>query len=72
MDSVNDLGQRFIPLFPFSAIPSQNTAKIALILNSIDPSIGGVLISGPKGSGKSLLVKSFSDMLPEIDYIDGW
>lgn len=71
MDSVNDLGQRFIPLFPFSAIPSQNTAKIALILNSIDPSIGGVLISGPKGSGKSLLVKSFSDMLPEIDYIDG-
>jgi Mg-chelatase subunit ChlI/Mg-chelatase subunit ChlD len=56
-------------VFPFNAIIGQENVKTILILNAIDPSIGGALISGPKGTGKSLLVKSFADVLPEIELI---
>ena len=56
-------------VYPFSAIVGQETVKTALIMNAVDPTIGGVLISGPKGSGKSLLVKAFSQVLPDINYV---
>ncbi|MFB0543709.1 MAG: ATP-binding protein, partial [Candidatus Bathyarchaeia archaeon] len=59
------------PVYPFTAVVGQETVKTALILNAIDPTIGGVLISGPKGSGKSLLVRAFSQVLPDIEYVDG-
>ena len=55
--------------YPFTAIVGQETVKTALILNAIDPTIGGVLISGPKGSGKSLLVEAFSQVLPDIEHV---
>jgi Mg-chelatase subunit ChlI/Mg-chelatase subunit ChlD len=56
-------------IYPFTAIVGQEPVKRALILNAIDPTIGGVLISGPKGTGKSLIVKAFSQILPEIEVV---
>jgi Mg-chelatase subunit ChlI/Mg-chelatase subunit ChlD len=58
------------PTYPFTAVVGQDKAKKALVLNAIDPTIGGVLVSGPKGSGKSLLVRSFSDVLPDVMHVE--
>ena len=58
-------------VFPFTAVIGQEKAKKALILNIIDPMLGGVLISGPKGSGKSTIVRALEDILPEIEYVEG-
>ncbi|MHA1330978.1 MAG: ATP-binding protein [Candidatus Hodarchaeales archaeon] len=54
---------------PFSMLVGLTDAKLALILAVIDPRIGGVLISGPKGTGKSTLVRSLPGILPEISYV---
>ena len=43
--------------FPFSAIVGQEQMKLALILTAIDPSIGGVLVFGDRGTGKSTIVR---------------
>ena len=51
--------------FPFTAIVGQNEMKNALILNVINPSIGGVLIRGEKGTAKSTAVRSLAELLPE-------
>ncbi|AEH45850.1 Magnesium chelatase [Thermodesulfatator indicus DSM 15286] len=58
-------------IYPFSAIVGQDEMKLALILNVIDPSIGGVLIRGEKGTGKSTIVRSLADILPEIEVVEG-
>ena len=55
--------------FPFSAIVGQETMKQALILTAIDPSIGGVLVFGERGTGKSTIVRSLTALLPEIKAI---
>ncbi len=57
--------------YPFSAIVGQNLMKLALILNIIDPSIGGVLIRGEKGTAKSTAVRSLANLLPEIKVVKG-
>ena len=57
--------------FPFSAIVGQETMKQALILTAIDPSIGGVLVFGERGTGKSTIVRSLTALLPEIKAIKG-
>lgn len=58
-------------IFPFTAIVDQEEMKLALILNVIDPSIGGVLIMGEKGTAKSTAVRALADLLPEIEAIKG-
>jgi len=50
-------------LFPFSAILGQNRMKIALILVVVDPKIGGVLLTGQQGTGKSTAVRSLQAFL---------
>ncbi|TAD80194.1 MAG: magnesium chelatase ATPase subunit I [Oscillatoriales cyanobacterium] len=45
--------------------------KLALMLNVIDPKIGGVLIVGDRGTGKSTTIRALADLLPEIDVVDG-
>src|SRR6476620_142097 len=52
--------------YPFSAIVVQDEMKLALILSVIDPQIGGVLIMGHRGTGKSTAVRALADLLPEI------
>ena len=50
--------------YPFSAIVGQKTMKQALILTAIDPLIGGVLVFGERGTGKSTIVRSLAALLP--------
>lgn len=54
------------PVYPFTAIVGQEEMKLALILNVIDPLIGGVLIMGHRGTGKSTAVRALADLLPPI------
>ena len=58
-------------VLPFTAIVGQETMKRALILNAINPGIGGVLIRGEKGTAKSTAVRALADVLPRIDVIRG-
>jgi Mg-chelatase subunit ChlI len=59
------------PVYPFAAIVGQNELKLALLLNAVNPHIGGLLIRGPKGTGKSTSVRSLADILPEVTVVDG-
>ena len=56
--------------YPFTAIVGQEKIKKALILNAINPMIGGVLLRGDKGTGKTTAVRSLVDILPEIEVSD--
>ncbi len=52
--------------FPFTAIVGQEEMKLSLILNIIDPRIGGVLVMGHRGTGKSTTVRALAEVLPQI------
>ena len=56
-------------VFPFTAFVGQEELKLALILLAINPRIGGVLIRGEKGTGKSALVRALADLLPPIEVV---
>jgi len=58
-------------VYPFAAIVGQEEMKLALLLNAINPQIGGLLIRGPKGTGKSTAVRALVDLLPEITIVKG-
>lgn len=58
-------------IFPFSAIVGQDQMKLGLILNVIDPGVGGLLIMGEKGTGKSTTVRALAELLPEMDVVAG-
>ena len=58
------------PVFPFTAIVGQEEMKLALILNVIDPKIGGVMIMGDRGTGKSTTIRAIADLLPAIEVVE--
>lgn len=58
-------------LFPFTRIVGQTDMKKALLLNVIDPGIGGVLIKGEKGTAKSTAVRSLAQVLPSRAVVEG-
>jgi len=60
-----------LPVYPFTAIVGQEEMKLSLLLNVIDPSIGGVLIMGHRGTGKSTAVRALADLLPQIARVRG-
>lgn len=57
--------------YPFAAIVGQEKMKKALILNIINPKLGGVLIRGEKGTAKSTAVRALAELLPERDQVEG-
>ena len=59
------------PSFPFTAIVGQTAMKRALLLNTVNPRIGGVLIRGKKGTAKSTAVRSLAALLPEVSVLQG-
>src|SRR4030043_144038 len=56
--------------YPFSAIVSLEDLKLALILNTVNPKMGGLLIRGPKGSGKTTAVRALIPVLPRIRVVE--
>ena len=64
-----DLKKFETPVFPFTAIVGQEEMKLALQLNVIDPKIGGVMIMGDRGTGKSTTIRAIADLLPEIEVV---
>src|SRR5215471_9988027 len=57
--------------FPFSALVGQEELKRALLLNVIQPGLGGVLIRGTKGVAKSTAVRALATLLPPIETVEG-
>ena len=57
--------------FPFAAVAGQDNFKLALLLAAINPGIGGVVVSGPRGCAKSTLVRGLADLLPAQDQLAG-
>lgn len=57
--------------YPFTAIIGQEQMKLALILNLINPALGGVLIRGEKGTAKSTAVRGLTDLLEEVPVSEG-
>ena len=57
--------------FPFAAIVGQDDMKLAMIMTAIDPKIGGVLVFGDRGTGKSTAVRGLANLLPPINSVEG-
>jgi Mg-chelatase subunit ChlI len=57
--------------FLFSAVVNQHKFKAAFLANIVNPKIGGLLVSGPKGSGKSTIVRAAAGILPDYEAVEG-
>ena len=57
--------------FPFSAVVGSEDMALALILSTISPEVGGVLVRGEKGTAKTTMVRALADVLPSISVIEG-
>ena len=58
-------------VYPFTAIVGQDDMKMSLILNVINPALGGVLIKGEKGTAKSTAVRALAELLPAMEAVHG-
>ncbi len=65
-----DLGLSEKRPFPFLAVVGQYEMRIALLLAIINPAVGGVLLIGPRGTGKTTVVRSLVDLLPDVEVSD--
>ncbi|HLY25369.1 MAG TPA: hypothetical protein VKQ72_03450, partial [Aggregatilineales bacterium] len=63
----SDLGLAENMPFPFLALVGQVEMRVALLLSLINPAVGGVLLIGPRGTGKTTAVRSLASILPEIE-----
>ncbi|MFJ1761438.1 putative cobaltochelatase [Amycolatopsis sp. NPDC088138] len=57
--------------YPFTAVVGMPDLRLALILSSISPAVGGVLVRGEKGTAKSTMVRALAGLLPGVDVVDG-
>jgi magnesium chelatase subunit I len=57
--------------FPFSAIVAQQEMKLALLIAAVDQSVGGVLVLGDRGTGKTTTIRALAALLPRIAVVDG-
>ncbi|MEM8983284.1 MAG: magnesium chelatase ATPase subunit I [Pseudomonadota bacterium] len=57
--------------FPFTAIVGQDDMRQALLVSAVDPNVGGVLVFGDRGTGKSTAVRALAGLLPKITVVDG-
>ncbi len=60
-----------IPPYPFSAVVGMPDLRLALLLNAVSPTIGGVLVRGEKGTAKSTVVRALAALLPPVDVVAG-
>lgn len=65
--TADNTGVAEVHAFPFLGIVSQDDMKLALLLNMINPIVGGVLLIGPRGTGKTTAARSLLDLLPDIE-----
>jgi magnesium chelatase subunit I len=65
-----DLGLSDTPAYPFMAIVGQMEMRIALLLAVVNPAVGGVLLIGPRGTGKTTAVRSLIELLPDVEVSD--
>ena len=60
-----------VPTFPFSAIVGQDEMRQALLIAAVDPSVGGVLVFGDRGTGKSTAIRALAALLPKMRAVSG-
>ncbi len=70
-DNKHTASPRARPSFPFTAVVGQDEMKLALLLNVVAPAIGGVLVTGHRGTAKSTAVRSLAELLPKVAAVRG-